>query len=342
MSILIRLFHREGASEKHTRNSAQVSDTIERIAKLTPQLRLAEHYRERLAASVTTSLDYVRALVDDMPPAREASASAWMTDPYIRAFFATPEEVPRVLSHATELRAYFDAHPLANEVFAVLGMAMTERRTFGVAQHESTARTDVQLTTVSFSDHRARVCADTEDTLREEIVRRVVDQLVLVAIERIGADVSRRGELEQERALLKTRLALLQRQGSGMSAVLGAQPLSSFVEVAHLQAELEKNDAEMARLGLATEAIDRRLETIAEVLGSPAEHLHVLKRELRLDHMNVIAQNGYAREGATIELRLASMPETAGAMRAFALVRFARVDLLPAPSMADEERKFLV
>ncbi|MFP3613134.1 hypothetical protein SB778_23805 [Paraburkholderia sp. SIMBA_050] len=58
--------------------------------------------------------------------------------------------------------------------------------------------------------------------------------------------------------------------------------------------------------------------------------------------MNVIAENGYAREGATIELRLASMPETAGAMRAFALVRFARVDLLPAPSMADEERKFLV
>jgi hypothetical protein len=127
-----------------------------------------------------------------------------------------------------------------DEAFAVLGMAMTERRTFGVAQHGSTAYTDVQRTTVSFSDHRARVCANTEQTLREEIVRRVVNQLVLVALERMSSDMSRRGELEQERALLKTRLALLQRQGSGMSAVLGAEPLSSLVEVARLQAQMKK------------------------------------------------------------------------------------------------------
>ncbi|KAA0998787.1 hypothetical protein FVF58_43150 [Paraburkholderia panacisoli] len=342
MGILARLFHREGTSEKRAQDSAQVSEAIERIAKLTPQLRLAERYQERLAAAVSTSLDYVRALVDDMPPAREASASAWTTNPYIQAFFATPEDVPRVLSHSTELRTHFDANPLATEAFAVLGMAMTERRTFGVAQHGSTACADVQRTTVSFSDHRARVCASTEQTLREEIVRRVVDQLVLVALERIGADVSRRGELEQERALLKTRLALLQRQGSGMSAVLGAEPLSSLVEVARLQAQMEKNDAEMARLGLATEAIDCRLKIIADVLNSPAEHLHVLKRELRLDRMNVIVENGYAHEGTTIELRLASVPETAGAMRAFALVKFTRSDLLPAPGMVDEERKCLI
>jgi hypothetical protein len=342
MSILDRLFHRECTSEKSAPGSAQVNDAIERIATLSPQLRLAERYQERLAAAVRTSLDYVGALVNDMPPAREASASAWTTDPYIQAFFATPEDVPGALSQSTELRTHFDANPVANEAFAVLGMAMTERRTFGVAQHGSTARTDVQRTTVSFSDHRARVCASTEQTLREEIVRRVVDQLVLVGLERIGADASRRDELEQERALLKTRLALLQRQGSGMSAILGAEPLSGLVELARLQAQMEENGAELARLGLATEAIDRRLKIIADVLNSPAEHLHVLKRELRLDRMNVIVENGYAREGTTIELRLASVSETAGAMRAFALVKFARSDLLPAPSMVDEERKFLI
>ncbi|CAD6551814.1 hypothetical protein LMG28727_05296 [Paraburkholderia kirstenboschensis] len=342
MSILDRLFGREGTSEKSAPGSAQASDAIERIARMSPQLRLAERYQERLARAVRTSLAYVEALVNDMPPAREASASAWTTDPYIQAFFATPEDVPRALSHSTELRAHFAVNPLANEVFAVLGMAMTERLTIGVQQHGSAARTDVQRTTVNFSDHRARVCASTEPALREEIVRHVMDQLVLAGLERIGADASRRDELEQERALLKTRLALLQQQGSGMSAVLGAQPLSGLLELTRLQAKMEENDAELARLGLATEAIDRRLETIAEVLNAPAEHLHVLKRDLRLDRMNVIVENGHAREGRTIELRLASVPETKGAMRAFALVKFARSDLLPAPSMADEARKFLV
>lgn len=87
-----------------------------------------------------------------------------------------------------------------------------------------------------------------------------------------------------------------------------------------LAAQIEENDAELAHLGLATEAIDRRLVTIAGVLNSPAEHLHILKREIELDRMNVVVENEHAREGITIELSLASRPETAGAIRAFALV----------------------
>jgi hypothetical protein len=41
MSILDRQFHREGTSEKSAPGSAQVNDAIERIATLSPQLRLA-------------------------------------------------------------------------------------------------------------------------------------------------------------------------------------------------------------------------------------------------------------------------------------------------------------
>jgi hypothetical protein len=48
MSILDRLFGREGASEKSAPGSGQASDAIERIARLSPQLRLAERYQERL------------------------------------------------------------------------------------------------------------------------------------------------------------------------------------------------------------------------------------------------------------------------------------------------------
>lgn len=44
-------------------------------------------------------------------------------------------------------------------------------------------------------------------------MRRVVDQLVLLGLERIGVDASRRDELERERAQLRARLALLQSAG---------------------------------------------------------------------------------------------------------------------------------
>lgn len=75
MSILDRLFHREVTSQKRAPGRAQVA--IGRIARLSPQLRLAERCQERLAPAVRASLDYVRALVDDMPAVRKASASTW-------------------------------------------------------------------------------------------------------------------------------------------------------------------------------------------------------------------------------------------------------------------------
>lgn len=80
MSILERLFHRKHKSENRAPGSEQVSDAIERIARPSPKLRLAERYQERLASAVRTSLDCIGTFVDDMPPAREVSASAWTTD----------------------------------------------------------------------------------------------------------------------------------------------------------------------------------------------------------------------------------------------------------------------
>jgi hypothetical protein len=66
--------------------------------------------------------------------------------------------------------------------------------------------------------------------LRHEIVRRVLDQLTLEGIAKIEADASRRDLLKRERALLKARLRLLERQGAGMGAVLGSgATVDSFI-----------------------------------------------------------------------------------------------------------------
>jgi hypothetical protein len=56
MSILDRLFGREGASEKSAPGSGQASDAIERIARLSPQLRLAERYQEQHGSAARTDV----------------------------------------------------------------------------------------------------------------------------------------------------------------------------------------------------------------------------------------------------------------------------------------------
>src|SRR4051812_20566451 len=228
MGLLSWWFGKNRASDE--RDSPQVKEIVERIVRLGPQLRLARDCEARMAPAVRRSLDFLRELVADLPASREASAAAWATDPYLHAFFATPDDVGPVFSHSEALRAYFDAHPGSHEAVAVLGMNIDERRILGVAQSGATTRTDVAQTTVSFSDHQVRLCAESEAALRQQIMLRVIDQLALEALGKIADDSKRRDTLEHERALLKTRLTMLERQGTGARSLFGSDASCSFAE----------------------------------------------------------------------------------------------------------------
>jgi hypothetical protein len=322
----------------------QAKQIVERIVRLSPQLRLARDYEARMAPAAQRAIGYLRRLVADVPAAREASVAAWATDPYIHAFFATPEEVGAAFSHSEALRAYFRDHPEADEVFAVLGMAVNERRILGAAQYGATTRTDVAQTTVNFSDHQLRVCAGSEAALREEIILRVVDQLALEGLGAIEADALRRDSLQHERALLRTRLMILERQGTGVRSLLGSDASGSYAEVARLQEQIDENDRALASLGQKTEALERALEMVCGVLSSPDTHVYVQKKTFPLDRMNVIVKEGDTRAAHKMELQIAHLPATpsSNAMRAFSMVRFKRSDLLPARDMLSEAQRLLI
>lgn len=328
--------------ESEADDQRETKQIVERIVRLSPQLRLARDYEARMAPAVRRSTGYLHHLVAQIPAAREASAAAWATDPYMHAFFATPEDVGSVFSHAEGLRHCFHEHPEAAEVFAVLGMAVNERRVLGAAQYGATTRTDVAQTTVNFSDHQVRVCAVSEAALREEIILRVVDQLALEGLGAIEADTLRRDSLQHERALLKTRLTILERQGTGVRSLMGSEASSSFAEVARLQAQIDENDLALAALGLKTEALERALETVCNVLSSPEAHVYVQKKTFLLDRMNVVVKDGDTRPAQEIDLHIAHLPASPHAMRAFSMVRFKRGDLLPPRDMLKEVGRLLI
>src|SRR6059058_498840 len=105
MGFLNRLVRTDDPATVQDRQ--RVSETVERVMKLHPQLRLARQYQKRLAPAVATSLKYMRELVDAVPAPREASSAAWAGDPYIHAYFVAPDDVASVISRSADLRAYF-------------------------------------------------------------------------------------------------------------------------------------------------------------------------------------------------------------------------------------------
>jgi hypothetical protein len=321
---------------------AQVAEAVERIVALSPHLRMARRYEARLEPAVVTALRYVAGIVAAIPPAREASAAAWSSDPCIHAFFTGADTVAPVLSRSRDLREFFEQNPGQQEAYAVLGMAMHEKHVLGAALEGETMRRDVVQETVSFSDHQVRMCGRTEPELREEIVRRLVAQLGLQGMARYAAEQSQRGLLENERALLRTRLQLLERKGLGVGALVGGDQESPGVdELARLQEAIAENEGAIERLGLRSEALDRELAAVCAVLADPAAHLFVQTRRCVLNKMNVVVPPGSRDAGDEVVFQVAQVPTVPPQERAFTLVRFARADLRSPSGLLDEAARLL-
>ncbi len=320
---------------------ARVARMVDGIVALSPHLRMARRYEARLAPAVGAALRYMSGVAAAIPPAREASAAAWSVDPYIHAFFTGPDAVAPALSRSRDLRAFFEQNPGLQEAWAVLGMAMQEKHVLGAALEGETIRRDVVKETISFGDHQVRICGRSETELREEIVRRLVMQLGLQGMARYAAEQNRRGLLERERALLRTRLQLLERKGVGMNAMLGAEHEAGADELARLQQSIAENEASLGQLGLRSEALDRELAEVCAVLADPAAHLYVNTRRCMLNKMNVVLEPGSAEAGDEVVFQVAQVPTVPPQARAFTLVRFARADLASPQGLLDQAARML-
>lgn len=308
---------------------AAVLELVEHIVDTTnPKLRFVWHYQQRLAPVVASAMAYLVELLDAVPPARLASAAGWAADPYLRAFFATPDDLRRAFSGSDDLRAWFDQHPLAEEVHAVLGMEMTERNILGMALENGTVRQDVAQRTVSFGDYRVRICGGSEEDLRREIETRIVHDLALLGLARAASDQARRLSMERERALLKTRLTLLERQGRGMCAVVGGNGgCVDPGELARLTDQLEENARNLAQLGLGAHALEGELGRVVEALAEARQELRVSRRRLRLDRMNLVRGESDPDPGLPFEFQIVHIAASPPQDRAFVLVRFPRAEL---------------
>ena len=304
----------------------QIDEGIKRILTMHPRLRMAPRYDERIKPAVVASLQHIDDLLASLPTVHEASANAWSTDLYMRAFFATPDDLAQAFGRSEELRLFFDQNPDSVEAYAALGMAMSERHFLGVAIEADKVLHDVSQTSLLFSDHQVRMCSRTEAELREEIGHRMFDQLVLEGMTKLATD--RNKLLDQARALLQARTVLLERQGVGMRSVVGGESVAEAEELEGLQTQMEENARNLRDLREPTKTFDLELAGICDVMSTPAAHLYVSSKRIRIDLMNVVRD----KDGPgchEIEFHFARIPGDPPRIRAFVLVCFPRVELPP-------------
>jgi hypothetical protein len=154
----------------------------------------------------------------------------------------------------------------------------------------------------------------------------MVDQLALEGL--AGLTARQRDLVRQSRKLIKERVALLERRGTGLRAVVGAPLITESAEVDRLQAQIDKNTGTLATLRMPGTLAELELECVCNVFSTPSDHLYVQSRRVRLDMMNVVQPAG-GEAGQEIEFHFARIPGNPAIVRAFVLVRFLRRELLP-------------
>ena len=302
---------------------------IDKAVTLTnPSLRLLPDYQTRLERGAGISVRYIRELVLSLPPAINVSAANWASDPALRAFFVSADDIPETLGRSNSLRTLFDKFPGLDEAYFILVMKYSEQRAFGMALQGDVVQRDVAQTVVGFSDHQVRICGHEDKEIRRLLGAQAYEYLVAQALSEIGEDRSERRELANERELIRSRLRLLRQQGPGLGSIFGSAPAPSG-QLLKLEAQLLENERQMEALGSPQSALSDELDTLCAVLEHPESYLHGEQLSLHLSSLNTVIDPDDAEDVAPVEFSLARLTGVPQIERAFVMARFSRCEMPP-------------
>lgn len=315
---------------------------IERVVDGTdPRLRAVSHYRRKLWDPVERAIDFVVNFVNALPPAIVADRQGYMTDPRLRALFASPDSLRETLSFSDGTRNYLKQAPgpLPAELYAGLGPVRVEKNVLGIEMDGEILRRDVPQTIVNFCDHRLVFLNDNEQDTRRELMRRTADYLIETALHRLTASRVQKTQLEQQqRKLLQQKANLLKKAQVGFESLTGPAA-SKPVDLATLEQQLEQVETELGQLRADTATLDKHLAKVAATLSEPEKYLRLESVPLTLDHTNtkVPANSPRIANSMTFEEIVLGKDRRLAAL----FVRFPSGELLPQPDFFKEANRLL-
>ena len=249
------------------------------------RLRGLSRYRKRLRPSIVKAVDHVIALIDQIPPAIDASRERYSHDPYLAAAFSSADALQRYFSREREIHEYLDnlTGPRPERITGLLLMERNEKQVFGVDIQGEILRHDVAQTTVSFAGHRLLDPTGSEEETRKLLRRRAFDHLIALALQNVINSRKERLELEQQYTLLRRKLSTLAAEGWGLEE--GDAAASSD----HTDAQLKLDDIEkqLEALPAKTEVLNFNLDVLDEVLTNSQDNLYHDSIAVIVDRMNI-------------------------------------------------------
>ena len=314
---------------------------IERVVDGTdPRLRAVSHYRRKLWPAVEQAIDFVITTVNAMSPSIRADRQGYMTDPRLRALFASPEHLREILSFSDGMHRYLKQapEPLPAELYAGLGAVRVEKNTLGIEMDGEILRRDVPQTTVSFCDHRLICLTDSELKTRRELMKRGFDYLIETALQRLTESRVQKTQLEQQqRQLLQQKSSLLKKAQVGLESL--TETSEEPVELDALEQQLQNLETELNQLRADSATLEQHLLQVAATLSEPTQWLQMDAIALTLDHNNTKVTGDTCRVTTSMTFQEIVMGKNRRLAALF--VHFPSSELLPQPDFFQEAQRLL-
>jgi hypothetical protein len=305
-----------------------LEEAMERaIEGVDARLRGLSGYRKRLRPSLIKAIDHVVDLIDQMPPAIDASRERYSQDPYLAATFSSAVALQRYFSNERAIHEYLDnlKGPRPGHIIGLLLMERSEKKVFTVDIQGEILRRDVPQTTISFTGHRLLDPTGSEEETRKQLRRRAFDHLIELALQDIINSQSERLDLEQQYTLLRRKLSTLEAEGWGLE-----EGGSTSSDHADAQIKLDEIEAQLEALPAKTELLNFNLDVLDGVFTNSQHKLYNNNVTVIVDRMN-IKQNSVSETAS--ELRWNELHSANGLVRTAMMVSYPTAQLLPRKKM---------
>jgi hypothetical protein len=247
-----------------------------------PRLRILSGYARKLRKGVTHAALHAIGLIDRLPAPTAVNRQSLGGDRAVKALFYSWERCCQLLASDPAMRDFRAANPEAEgTVTALLVAERTEKQDFGYGKLGDQVVKDMARTTVSFLNHRLLEPSLVEQDTRRLLKRRAFDHLLGVALNRITERKEERTSLVARRALLRSKLDIIQR-GAGFDVQTAGS------ERSELQERMEAINSQLEDIGESEDVLPDNLALIASILENAEQHLWVEEPVLCLDKFYVL------------------------------------------------------
>lgn len=322
-------------------DDALLKAAIDRVVNGTDRRLLGlGNYHKRLRSAVEGAVVHVIGLVDSLPEAIEISRSSYGSDPRLRAFFASADDLQTKIGTSKSMEDFLKTAKGAppEKIFGVLSMECEQRTVLGMDLQADVLRREVARVVVNFFHHRYFEPAATEADNRWLVKVRVFDYLIQTALESILATRSKRAELESQGTLLQRKLSAMKQGNWGLGNMLGESE-HEHPDLAALEAEIETVDVELGRLGSRSDELEQSFERIIETMGHASDWIALRQTRMALDSMSVKVENLTAAGANLLEFN--EIFSSTGASRIVLPGYFPAKDLPERPDFFQEAQRFL-